>query len=875
MWIRRLRAEAFGPFVNQVLDLAPGMTVIYGPNESVIAACPAPLLAGVGGRRRARAAPRAEDRVFAERHRPWDGTKWLCSVEVELADGRLIEVRQDLDGQVDCRAVDLGMGGRDVSAECMNEGAPDGALFLGLDRRSFLATACIRQSQILSVRESASSLQDVLQRAAASARDQSTAGEALRLIESFERDEVGSDRAPSRPFRIAQAARDEARDRLRVAEAHHVQYLEIAARVDQARLAAERAAQKLSVSEAAALAAQAREAEGRIEEARDLARAYAYGAPAGDVADAEMARQVATAIAGWESRPAVQEVDGDPAALLQSRLDVLERAASGDRSVRPTVAAAREAHRAARALVEAHAAGEPPAPPPVLPGGDTGANELFALADRLAQSGTGHSSWVTGRWRLPGAIGVGLLAFGAGLLLDQLLLGIAVAAIATILGVVPLPRQRASERPVDGLEEELRRRGLPVAVQALRELARERDTAEATARTRASWETRRVHLSVEERGAADRLLAAIREGEPDVDSDIDLALVTYEQRCQARAEAYSEAERLRHRLDERQRRDLERVEAETTVAHRRDALMVVGRALNIPEQDPDAMIEALHSWESERTERMAVTDARRAGWARLQALLNGSTLAELEDSASRTAAEAVRALNLVSSDVRAAISAGQSLDLPARDDLQLAEREARDTLTRLETELLLAGERVESVAAAQEQLSAAEAECARLEGLRRTLRTAQNFLSEAVEQVHRTIAPVLQASLNARLSVVTNNRYQESLVDPETLAVRVRAASGSWREADRLSQGTTEQVYLLLRIALAEHLTKEGEATPLILDDVTVQSDGVRTARILETLHDVARHHQVILLSQEDDVLDWARRELAEPRDRLIELAAT
>lgn len=38
-------------------------------------------------------------------------------------------------------------------------------------------------------------------------------------------------------------------------------------------------------------------------------------------------------------------------------------------------------------------------------------------------------------------------------------------------------------------------------------------------------------------------------------------------------------------------------------------------------------------------------------------------------------------------------------------------------------------------------------------------------------------------------------RRREVLVIPDTLEVRVRAVHGEWRTAERLSQGTREQVY--------------------------------------------------------------------------------
>jgi len=102
--------------------------------------------------------------------------------------------------------------------------------------------------------------------------------------------------------------------------------------------------------------------------------------------------------------------------------------------------------------------------------------------------------------------------------------------------------------------------------------------------------------------------------------------------------------------------------------------------------------------------------------------------------------------------------------------------------------------------------------------------------------------------------------------------VKVCGRSGEWREAARLSHGTAEQVFLLLRVALAEYLTPAGEVCPLILDDVTVHCDAERTAAILEALHSISTERQIILFSQEAEVLEWAQKNLHQPEDLLIRL---
>jgi len=166
------------------------------------------------------------------------------------------------------------------------------------------------------------------------------------------------------------------------------------------------------------------------------------------------------------------------------------------------------------------------------------------------------------------------------------------------------------------------------------------------------------------------------------------------------------------------------------------------------------------------------------------------------------------------------------------------------------------------VARADEEVEAAEAELRRIEQLRRTTALTRRFLARAQEQTHADLAPVLAATLRSWLPGVTRGRYVDATVDPETLAIQVYGSGGRWRPVDRLSTGTTDQVYLLLRVALAQHLATTGETCPLLLDGVTAHSDDERTREILDLLLRLAAERQVVLFTQEESVLRWAREHL-------------
>ena len=80
-------------------------------------------------------------------------------------------------------------------------------------------------------------------------------------------------------------------------------------------------------------------------------------------------------------------------------------------------------------------------------------------------------------------------------------------------------------------------------------------------------------------------------------------------------------------------------------------------------------------------------------------------------------------------------------------------------------------------------------------------------------------------------------------------------------------------MYLLLRVALTDRLTKGHDTCPLLLDDVTVHADSARTRNILNLLLQVAANRQVVVFTQEEQVAEWARENLTDPRHAIRPLS--
>ena len=147
------------------------------------------------------------------------------------------------------------------------------------------------------------------------------------------------------------------------------------------------------------------------------------------------------------------------------------------------------------------------------------------------------------------------------------------------------------------------------------------------------------------------------------------------------------------------------------------------------------------------------------------------------------------------------------------------------------------------------QLEALNARIASLEETYSALEFAMNTLSAASTELQRRFAPRISKRAQELFSQLTGGRYVRlSLAEDLTVHAgttdETTLHSALWR-----SEGTTDQLYLALRLAVSQELTPEA---PFILDDALVRFDDVRLARALAILEDAAQDRQVILFTCQD-----------------------
>ncbi|MXW67901.1 MAG: AAA family ATPase [Gemmatimonadales bacterium] len=342
-------AHRFGPFRDETLELAPGMNVVFGRNEAGKSSWHAALYAGLCGMRRGKGAMRKEEKRFAERHKPWDGDEWETGAIVALEDGRRVELRHDLAGRIESSAEDTSVAGRDYSSEILYDGAPDGSRWLGLNRRSFLATACVRQADILKVRDDPESLQEDMQRAAATAGVDQTAAAALQRLEEVLRERVGSTRAPTKPLMTTARRVAEAHEALEAAREAHRDFQERRAEVETLERAARDARCRVEAAEAALASVEAEALAERLREARALHEEFPEGAPHPVPEGGGLTRAVTEALTTWRNLPAPVALTGSSAREIEERIEGADAELAAARAVVAEAAVAEAEARLASA----------------------------------------------------------------------------------------------------------------------------------------------------------------------------------------------------------------------------------------------------------------------------------------------------------------------------------------------------------------------------------------------------------------------------------------------------------------------------------------------------------------------------------------------
>lgn len=144
----------------------------------------------------------------------------------------------------------------------------------------------------------------------------------------------------------------------------------------------------------------------------------------------------------------------------------------------------------------------------------------------------------------------------------------------------------------------------------------------------------------------------------------------------------------------------------------------------------------------------------------------------------------------------------------------------------------------------KEQMQANDVETAAID-------LAMKTIQDLSEEIYDSFGSVLNEQVSEIISRITNNKYSEVKIDDQ-LRVMVKSGS-SFISMDYLSTGTMEQIYLALRLSIANVLI--AEEMPIIMDDVFVTYDYQRLKETLSCLGEY-RNRQIIIFTTNPGIQD-------------------
>ena len=231
-----------------------------------------------------------------------------------------------------------------------------------------------------------------------------------------------------------------------------------------------------------------------------------------------------------------------------------------------------------------------------------------------------------------------------------------------------------------------------------------------------------------------------------------------------------------------------------------------------------------------RRRKTALADARQT--AREAALYRDALRVQLPE---QPAAE--------SSIQRPALSREEAAAELARTQALLAQERTRfDTLTGRIRALDRSSDLEAQLAQKQEQLTA-------LQGEYDAIALAMDALSQANTVLQNRFSPALGARAAEIFAQLTDGRYDAVALDRSFRLAAEPQGSYTPRDAQYLSAGALDQLYLAVRLAICELALPQGDPIPLILDDALTNFDDSRCAAALRFLRQEAESRQVLLFT--------------------------
>lgn len=280
MRLVRLGVAAFGRFSNQSIELGPGLNVVFGPNEAGKSTIQRFILGMLYGLKKQ--GTRRDYSAEHAKYQPWDGDAYRGTLIYRLDDGHVYRVERDFSVRRERVAIYDEVTGEDLTDTFSQDRRKEltfAERHLRVSEGVFVSTVWVGQLETAKL-AMAGELSQRVANLQESGREDLSVREALRVLDE-QLKEIGSERAPTRPYARTLRQVEEKEAELARAASIRDQTLEWEQRLIQVQAELQQVNQHYEVSRLRELelrAARARQLAGRLEELTprlELLEAYA------------------------------------------------------------------------------------------------------------------------------------------------------------------------------------------------------------------------------------------------------------------------------------------------------------------------------------------------------------------------------------------------------------------------------------------------------------------------------------------------------------------------------------------------------------------------------------------------------------------------
>lgn len=147
------------------------------------------------------------------------------------------------------------------------------------------------------------------------------------------------------------------------------------------------------------------------------------------------------------------------------------------------------------------------------------------------------------------------------------------------------------------------------------------------------------------------------------------------------------------------------------------------------------------------------------------------------------------------------------------------------------------------------------------------LQTAKEALNEAKRSYRNKYLTEVINKTSYYFSLITNKSYIKVFPPTDDNPFLVESPDHVRYEVGELSQGTVDQLYVSLRLAISEVMSERFNV-PFIIDDAFVHFDATRTNNIVDVLLEIGKKQQILFFTCKHDVKQFVPEQMIQQIDK-------